>query len=1017
MNKFDFNVLPIRPYPFQLSERVDLRLTTPERNFGCAGKAREVNTIYEDIPHNNVVWQPDVYAEARAVADQNNIRRIIDVGCGNGEKLVHFFPAEHFQTVGLDFQGSLEIVSRTFPSRQWMECNLTSSEELSQVFDELDSDEPILLILSDVIEHLPDPRPLLARLRTVITRHEKNRLFLSTPDRAQLGYETDDSLPENDAHLREWTIDELAGFCEASGFQIVRCGHTRPNQFDERYSTIFAELRCDEEHYVRFLNAAGLLHGSVLPRQLLVTTEYAGLHNTGGIGTFVAEQRLTYGMGNTLCLFIGQEEGLDAQSFNRHQLIRVGALVDEVDLSLPLEDITLKATLQLLFYFPNIDKIEYADYQGLGCRLAQAKRAGLFSRWVQLIVHCHGATHYLENANQTWYGGSHFGVAEREKISIENADAVVFPTVFLRDLYREIGVEVAEEKIIELRYPYHAAPVEIGRTERADTLVFFGKRSAMKGYGLFLGALASEGATVLKGIGIKRIVFVGPRVTESLENVSHMEVLRAGFEVVEFTSLSRNAAMDQLRAYADSAICVMPYLGDNHPYALLDVTFVGVLPVMLRAGGVVELFPAPFDQALLADPTEAALLACLVALVKLPVQERHRLRVDFLSAMLASQAAINNAVHAFGEVKARPPLERPQGRATVIVPVFNTDLQYIRELVFGLNNQSMAPAEVIFVDDTSQPGYVGLLEDQLRRELRLPYRIIRHAANKGLAGARNSGLAATNTEYVINVDSDDVPLNDFVWDIVHRLEAEPQCAAAVPYLKAFDEEADFNQQAFGGYVYRPLGDGVVASQLDNHLGHANSGYRVSVMRALGGWDESEKSMWEDWALFLKLTSSGHRIGVIPKVGCLYRVRKQSMLRTYKVWPAMRRLARNMEGLPRFENFRLQAVMRYWRDEEGAMRSELARLRHEHSCIQAEQGRLSAELSRVSAEANTTSAELSRASAEVSMMSAELNRASVRAVRVIVARMVRFPRTFAAARAVGATVWRTARRVRNISVGK
>ncbi|MFX4717806.1 glycosyltransferase, partial [Acinetobacter baumannii] len=78
---------------------------------------------------------------------------------------------------------------------------------------------------------------------------------------------------------------------------------------------------------------------------------------------------------------------------------------------------------------------------------------------------------------------------------------------------------------------------------------------------------------------------------------------------------------------------------------------------------------------------------------------------------------------------------------------------------------------VIFIDDASQEGYASNLQKLLQRELHLPYRIISHPLNKGLAGARNTGLNAANTEYVINVDSDDVPLNDFVRNIVHRLDA------------------------------------------------------------------------------------------------------------------------------------------------------------------------------------------------------------------------------------------------------
>ena len=1033
MTKFNFSSESIhqRELP-QLA--LDVRMATPERNFASHGVAREINALYADTPSNNVIWQPDVYAEARALADHNGIKRIIDVGCGNGEKLIHYFPAEQFETVGLDFHGSLELATGTFPDARWVECDLNSSGDLARVFSELSTGEPVLLILSDVIEHIPDPRLLLAQLRTVLMQHVANRLVVSTPDRLVMDYQTYGTAPDNYAHVREWTYEELAAFCLAAGFQVERYGHTRANQFDDKYSTIYVELRCETSYYLGFLKERGLLHADVLPSHLLVTAEYAGLHATGGIGAFVAAQRMTYGLENTLCLFNGQQDKLDEAAFRRHQLVTPQMLVDEADWPLPLEDLTLKATLQLLFYFPNIGTIEYGDYQGHGCRLAQAKRAGLFPAWVKLVVHCHGATHYLENANQTWYGPGHMGVAEREKISIENADIVFFPTVFLRNLYRESGIEIADEKIVQLRYPYLAEAAEVGKTEKADTLVFFGKRSVMKGFGLCLGAL-TLGAESLRGFGIKRIVIIGPRVAETQENTGRVEALRQHFEVVELTTLGQTAAIEELRGLADRAVCLMPYLGDNHPYAMLEATFAGILPVMVRAGGVPELYPEPFDRALLADPSEESLLATITALVKMPVEERHRLRVNFLGAMTAAQTEINKAFHTFGFAKATvPPLvKRVQGRATVIVPVFNTELELVSDLIFGLNNQSLSPAEVIFVDDASQPGYASRLDELLKQELRLPYRLISHPKNKGLAGARNTAMNAANTEYVINVDSDDVPLNDFVRNIVRMLDAEPRCGAAVPYLKAFDETTNFNEYSLDRHSYRPLGDGVVASLLANQLGHANSGFRTSVLRELGGWDESEKSMWEDWALYLKLVSSGHRIGIIPQPDCLYRVRKQSMLRTYKTWPAMRRLSRNLAGLPRFDSFRLQAMLRNARNDEQALRDEISRLQQEVYAVQTELCRngdaghalrlefnaLTAEYERLNVEHThlqtrfaALGSEHDRVCAENAAMAAELNRASVRAARSIATRLARIPFLFRAVRSVGALAWKIMRRLRN-----
>jgi len=1022
LNNFEFTLQPIRPLARNDRSSPDVRLVTPEQNFAANGVAREINSIYEDTAQNNVVWQPDVYAEARSLAARNNIRRIIDVGCGNGQKLVHFFPNEMYETIGLDFDGSLKLACKEFPQARWIECNLSSHPDLSRVFLDLESTDPTLIIFSDVIEHLPDPRAVLAHVRNMLTRHDSNRLILSTPDRDMLSYKTYDEPPENMAHVREWTIDELTRLCESAGFRIVRRGYTRANQYDHKYSTIFLELRCDLPGYLAFLKSEGMLFADVLPEHLIVTSEYAGLHGTGAIGTFVAEQRMAYGHGNTLCLFTNPRANTDIETIRRLQLVIPEYLLDHRVMDLPLEEIILQAVQQILFYFPDIKKIEYSDYLGSCFRLAQANCAGLFPSALQLIVYCHGITHYFENASQTWFGKSDSWVAEREKISVENADRAVFPTTFLRDLYLECGIDVADDKIVNLRYPYHLDPTRITHTLLLDTIVFYGERSVIKGYDIFLQALDFADDR-LNDCGIKRIIFICPVIADTAEDRSRIDGLRTKFDVVEYASLDREDAIDKLREQAHNALCVMPYPGGNHPYALLDVTFAGMLPLMLRTGGMTELFPSAFEDVLLADTTEASLFEKITTLARLSVEERHRLRVNYLEAMLAQQISINDDFRKFGENATYADAVATNGQATVIVPVYNTHTQYIRDLIFGLNNQTVRPAEVIFVDDASDPGYLRILKELLQNDLRLPYRVIQHHENKGLAGARNSGLAATTTEFVINLDSDDVPMNEYVQDIVYRLNCQPLCDAAVPYIKPFDEGIDFNKR-FVGEVYRPIGDGVLASQLDNILGHANSGYRVSTLKSLGGWDQSDKSMWEDWALLNKLTSSGHRIGMIPKVGCLYRVRKDSMLRTYKKWPAMRRLARNLVALPRFDAFRLQSLLRHSKQESESFQADLNRLRNENQALlskaeflAADNSNLRTQLEHLRADNEQLHTDNSRLANQARNLSAELNRASLRVIRRLVDQLARFPRLYGMARFASSIAWRTAQWVRRIFAGR
>jgi glycosyltransferase involved in cell wall biosynthesis/SAM-dependent methyltransferase len=982
--RFDFEHEPMALWQGE-PQTPDIKISSLEENFGCVGAPRIINTIFEDIPKNQAVWQPDVLWEAKSLAEAAGIKRIVDIGCGNGEKLVHYFDSAKFETVGVDFHGSLDLCRKEFPDRRWLECDLTSYDDLARIAEISQPDQPAIYVLSDVIEHLSDPRPLMASVRKALIASPHSRFVISTPDRSLLEYEDPNQRPANEAHLREWTVAELVHLFSSSGFKIERAGLTRANQFFTETTTILLVASCPPDHYFSFLKEQGLVHADVSPTTLLVTMEYAGYHRTGGIGSFVQEQRLAYGIDHTLCLFDEAAVAPDSALKQKLRLLGPEQFFNPDHLHhLPVEDRLLAAVRQLLFFFPGLHRIEYADYQGPGFRIAQAKRSGLLPESVAVVVHCHGTTHYLENGHRSWYGAQHSGVAEKEKIGIELADIVVYPTRFLQTLHEQSGINPKGQQIL-MRYPYSDVKKLEGLTRGADTLVFYGKRTDMKGYGLFLELVCNlvypAKDNRFHAPQIRNILIIGPCGPVTPQDNVNLENIKGLCNVEEHANVGRDAAMRLLASLADRAICVMPYLADNHPYALLDTVFSGVLPVMVDAGGVGEMYPALVRPQLLAKADLASLRTTVKALFDQETVDLQALAQQTLSAFLEEQIAINQAVHDFG-VSPRPWAAaaglKPRSSVAAIVPVFNMPLGHIGELIYALNNQTYSLQEVIFIDDCSEEGYFTELKAFVDARMRLPYRILRHEFNRGLAATRNTGMQASSADYIVNVDADDIPLNDFVRDIVYSLDTNPEAAAAIPYLSAFTDGTDHHVTKPDGYVYRPLGDGVIASQVDNNLGHANSGYRRSALLACGGWDGSDRSMWEDYALYLRLASMGYRLQVIPKTGCLYRVRPNSMLRTYNVWPAMQRIARNMAGLPRFENFRLQSSMRHY----AVVRHQLVEMQKQVEALQAHN----------------------------EFLNANLQRRSVRAIRSLTDRMARYPVIFGTLRKTGLFFWKSARRI-------
>lgn len=95
---------------------------------------------------------------------------------------------------------------------------------------------------------------------------------------------------------------------------------------------------------------------------------------------------------------------------------------------------------------------------------------------------------------------------------------------------------------------------------------------------------------------------------------------------------------------------------------------------------------------------------------------------------------------------------------TVIVPVFQVH-QYIGECVESLIHQTFKDLEIILVDDGSTDGSEILCDEYAEKDSRI--RVI-HQRNKGLSGARNTGMDNANGEYIAFIDSDDIVCPEFV---------------------------------------------------------------------------------------------------------------------------------------------------------------------------------------------------------------------------------------------------------------
>ena len=123
-------------------------------------------------------------------------------------------------------------------------------------------------------------------------------------------------------------------------------------------------------------------------------------------------------------------------------------------------------------------------------------------------------------------------------------------------------------------------------------------------------------------------------------------------------------------------------------------------------------------------------------------------------------------------------------KISVIVPIYNV-AQYLESCLESIRNQDFEDYEVILVEDGSTDESKKIAEEFVAKQddkFRLIYQ-----ENKGLSGARNTGLQYTEAEYICFVDSDDTIEKNYLSSL-YRAAQEKDADLVFCAFRSVDEQ-------------------------------------------------------------------------------------------------------------------------------------------------------------------------------------------------------------------------------------
>lgn len=98
---------------------------------------------------------------------------------------------------------------------------------------------------------------------------------------------------------------------------------------------------------------------------------------------------------------------------------------------------------------------------------------------------------------------------------------------------------------------------------------------------------------------------------------------------------------------------------------------------------------------------------------------------------------------------------------SIIVPAYNVS-EYITECIDSIKKQTFKDYEIVVVEDCSTDNTLEILKGMDGIKL------VAHEKNKGLGGARNSGISTATGEYIIFLDSDDYLYDENVLEKLNK---------------------------------------------------------------------------------------------------------------------------------------------------------------------------------------------------------------------------------------------------------
>lgn len=224
---------------------------------------------------------------------------------------------------------------------------------------------------------------------------------------------------------------------------------------------------------------------------------------------------------------------------------------------------------------------------------------------------------------------------------------------------------------------------------------------------------------------------------------------------------------------------------------------------------------------------------------------------------------------------------KKQPLVSIIVPTYNSAV-YLREAIDSALAQTYRGVEIIVIDDGSTDNTKKILGPYIiDKKIKYIYQ-----ANRGLSGARNTGIKVARGEFIALLDADDIFLpNKIERQVLHMIN-NPTCDMSYCDLYHFWDDRP-NELLKLNYKYYSGRDVFPNLLRKSFIAPVTVVFRKKVFEKYGYFNEEIRQYAEDFDFWLRLSYRGANICFLRETLAKLRLRREGNIQGLSNQPKMK----------------------------------------------------------------------------------------------------------------------------------